>query len=48
MNEQRKNLEAMINAFILFPNKQSKKLEIKYNKAKLRNKRKDTDDTDTK
>jgi hypothetical protein len=31
------HLEIMINAFILFPNKKSKKLEIKYNKQRLKN-----------
>ena len=34
---QQKHLEIMINAFILFPNKKSKKLEIKYNKQRLKN-----------
>jgi hypothetical protein len=34
---QQKHLEIMINAFVLFPNKKSKKLEIKYNKQRLKN-----------
>lgn len=35
--QQQKHLETMINALILFPNKKSKKLEIEYNKQRLKN-----------
>ena len=37
MKQQQKHLETMINSFILFPNKKFKKLEIKYNKQRLKN-----------
>jgi hypothetical protein len=33
----KKHLEMMINALILFPNKKYKKLEIEYNKQRLKN-----------
>ena len=42
MKQQQKHLETMINAFILFPNKKSKKLEIKYNKQRLKNEKSKT------
>ena len=37
MKPQQKHLEIMINSLILFTNKKSKKLEIKYNKQRLKN-----------